>query len=78
MAVGRVHQSRVGLNARPDLGEGPLARTVALAVPRARNTKLTISLRKSLGLAMPAGFSIFSSSVEVRAGCAVGFNNALG
>jgi len=29
---------------------------------RARSTKFTISLRKSLGLLMPAGFSIFSSS----------------
>jgi hypothetical protein len=29
---------------------------------RARSTKLTISLRKSFGLLMPAGFSIFSSS----------------
>ena len=33
-----------------------------MIIARARNTKLTISLRKSLGLLMPAGFSIFSSS----------------
>ena len=37
---------------------GP-ARVLALVVGTRASTKLTISLRKSLGLAMPAGFSIF-------------------
>ena len=33
-----------------------------LSSARARNANLTTSLRKSFGLAMPAGFSIFESS----------------